>query len=78
MKENAIESNLRSEKGKEYIADLRAEIQSGRSTLFDRALLETIDEHPQMTIREAWEDTENYFASKNRVGPRSYPVRFDN
>ena len=67
----------RSEKAISLIKELRAQIQAGRSSGFNRTFLGTIDAHPELTIRECWERVESFLAQENQVNPRVYPFKFE-
>ena len=70
--------NQRSFMGIEFINDLKSEMNGGRSSEFSRSLLQLIESQPELTIKQAWEQTEKFFADQNQVRPRSYILQFDN
>ncbi len=70
-------ASLRSEWWISFIGNLRADVESDSTNWFSRVLLAYINNHPELTIRQAWETVESSMARENRVSPRLYSLKQD-
>jgi len=68
----------RTEAGQAYIKELRAQQAAGTGKVFNSEVLAYLDQHPEGTIRTAWEFVERGLADIKRSAPRAYPFEFEN
>ncbi|MFZ1721112.1 MAG: hypothetical protein WAU07_01255 [Microgenomates group bacterium] len=57
------------------IRELQMQDQAGRSTKFNRTLLQYLLIHTDISLADAWDDVEGHFAQEARTRPRKNPYR---
>ncbi len=61
----------------EVVQELDMQIQSGRSSQFNRTFLNELQTNADIDIADVWEKVETHFAEKNQVRMRENPYRRD-
>lgn len=55
------------------VHELGARIGSGTSSQFDRSFLSALNTNPELSLAQAWQQTENFYAGQSRTSPRQNP-----